>query len=226
MSTYRPLNAFAPHVANEASIDPLTYCVPDFLNSQFLHGTTGRTFGKYNKHCAEFMSQRCSGKWDNLCEVSSRDENVSFPDMTLNHTLESNQKRLTAGERLIRDSAYYRFKSSVYNCNLFCQPFDPTVANSPQICYEKGSACVTSDTSCTACSGDVEGGTCLSEYSINPAQIRGLDADIVMNKLIQFPWIAPMLLERIYLTMRRTGATRQLKGTRLGSFYEVNGMPL
>jgi hypothetical protein len=56
-------------------------------------------------------------------------------------------------------------------------------------------------------------------YAVNPT---GLDADPVMNKLINKPEIAPEILLGIYNTMKVTGRLEQLNGTKLGYFFNHN----
>jgi hypothetical protein len=202
----------SPLIQNGYAEDPLGYCIPDHLNSQFLHPGTGRTFGKYSKHCAEFMAGRCATAWDGICEAMSHDPNANFPDMTLQYTSET-CARLTAGQRLVRDSAYKKYKLKTFNCNLKCEPFDPTVANSPMVCYETSSACTSRDAPCL---GQVEGGNCYSEFGLRPEHIAQLDSDPIMNRLLDEPFIAPMLLRRLFMHAKQNN--QAIEGTR---FYAV-----
>lgn len=233
MNDYRSIAQFGK--INNISTDPLTYCLPDGLNSQFLHGATGKIFGKYNRHCAEFMSERCSDKWDDICEAASTNNNANYPDMSQK---EVNCARLTQGEILVRDTAYKKYRMGAKNCAYQCEPFDPTVADSPLVCYETDTACSVGDSRTSICAvlntqgkilekgvcvADGSSATCLREYGITPAQAASLDKDPVMNKLIDDPYIAPLLLQRIYGTMKQRGTLALLRNTRLAALYRVNG---
>lgn len=43
-----------------------------------------------------------------------------------------------------------------------------------------------------------------------------------MNKILDKPVIALDILKRIYVDMKREGTLSQLKGTRIGAFFEKN----
>jgi hypothetical protein len=229
-NNYSYIDEFAPNINNAYSTDPLSYCVPDYLDSQFLHGGIGRTFGKYNMKCQEFMSARCAKEWDGVCEAASKDPETVFPNMARNMQLQvqgqGQYQGFTAGENLIRDTAFKKYKTRSANCNLKCEPFDPTVPNSPLVCFESSDACAFNDGRNSVCSGNVQNGPCISEYSIKEEQIAGLDNDPVMNKLLSNPQLAPTLLEGIYNTMKRQGRLGKLQGTKLGHFYSMNGFRL
>lgn len=229
MSAYRQIANFAPNIQNDYSANPLLYCLPDSLNSQFLHGTQGRTFGKYNRACSEYMAARCAVEWDDICEQASTNLNKSYPDMTLSVSGEQDMG-LTAGEILIRDTAYKKYKVQSRDCNLQCVPFDPTVTNSPVICYESpypsNALGWSSGDQPDGCSTGVEGGGCFSAYGLTPDQIQNIDYDPVMNKLINNPKVAPNLLANIHTNMRDSKTLSYLKGTRLGALYALNGYPM
>ena len=61
-------------------------------------------------------------------------------------------------------------------------------------------------------------GECVPEFAVDPTLI---DADPVMNRLIDKPGIAFQLLVNIYNTMKRKGTLNNLKGTRLGTFFNL-----
>jgi hypothetical protein len=225
---YKGIDDFAPNINNAYSTDPLSYCVPDILDSQFLHGTQGRIDGKYSMKCQEFMSARCAGNWDGVCEAASQDPNIQYPNMAepVGPSGDQQLQGLTAGEILVRNTAYKKYKKRSANCNLRCEPFDPTVANSPLVCFETREPCGMGPSPNEVCSGDVQGGQCFSEYYISNEQIAQLDKDPVMNKLLAKPEIAPQLLDNIHSTMKRKGILSKLHGTRLGYFYQMNGLRL
>jgi hypothetical protein len=225
---YRPIAQFAPKINTAYSTDPMFYCSTDYITSQMLHGTQGRTFGHGNRACAEWMSERCSKNWDQVCEAASLNKDASLPDMTVAITGEMNMG-LSQGEILIRDAAYKKYRVSS-NCNTKCEPFDPTVPNSPMICYQTSDSCGYGPSRADACKDknvcSDGSGVCSSKYSLTRSQIQQLNRDIIMNKLIDKAEIAPILLANIYNSLLVEGRLLELKGTRLGAFYEVNGMPL
>lgn len=223
---YREIQDFAPNIQNDYSADPLYYCTLDYMDSQFLHGAQGRKFGRYNSHCSEFMAARCASNWDQVCEAMSKDTETRFPDMAASLTLYPKQRtNLTYGEQLLRDSAYKKYKVKSLDCNLQCEPFDPTVPNSPLVCYEMKTACSWGDGT-GVCFGNVEAGLCQSIFKITPEQAKVLDQDPIMNKLLQKPDIAPELFEEIYNAMKADKSLYLLRGTRLGVYYTFLGHPI
>ena len=231
--SYRNISDFAGNI-NNVSNDPLTYCVPDFLNSQFLHGADGRIFGKYNRQCGIFMANRCSQKWDGICEAMSMDEDTNYPDMTDNV---DGACRLSAGDILIKNTAYAKYLLQANGCNVLCEPFNPNAADSPTICYLSETSCSIGDGRATKC-GVLKGDevrpektcpadrACFKEYGLTLEQIQTLDDDPVMNKLIDKPCIAPILLNMILENIKKRGLENYIRPKRLGKFYEINGVSL
>lgn len=229
---YRQITDFAPNIDNNITVDPLLYCVLDSMDSQFLHGATGRTFGKYNQHCSQFLSTRCALNWDAVCEELSKDKETRFPDTggpLSYYSINGQYNRgpcLPYGEQLIRDTAFKKYKVAMKDCNIHCEPFDPTVANSPLVCFENRTSCTTGPTTSEVCTGTTEAGVCQNIYKITPEQAKGLDADPVMNKILDQPRLAPDLLDQIYYAMKGDGSIKSIKNTRLYRYYQYLGMDL
>ena len=129
------------------------------------------------------MAARCAGKWDGICEAASKDMNIQYPNMAEPvgpsgdqqlQTLPSGH-RFSSGDNLIRNAAYKKYKSRSANCNLRCEPFDPTVVNSPLVCYESREPCGIGPNKTEVCSGQVGWGDCISEYMISDEQLKVLD---------------------------------------------------
>ncbi len=228
---YRQIANFAGEI-NNVSNDPLTYCVPDILNSQFLHGSDGRLFGKHNRQCGIYMSNRCSQNWDNICESMSFNSDTNYPDVSNNPDVGC--ARLSGGQILVRDTAYVKYLYSADSCNVICEPFNPNVADSPQICYMSEMSCSIGDSRASMCGilkdkqitraqCGISDEPCAREYSLTDEQIKTLDQDPVMNKLIDVAYIAPILLHMIYNSLKKRGKLSQIKNKRLGKFYELNG---
>lgn len=230
---YRQISDFAPDIKNEITTDPLLYCVLDTMDSQFLHGATGRTFGKYNEHCSEYLSTRCALNWDGVCETISRDNETRFPNTggplprynILGQYIPV-PTGLTYGQQIIRDTAFKKYKVQLTDCNVYCEPFDPTVANSPLVCYEARTSCSVGPTNYNVCLGVSEGGMCESVYKIVQEQVSSLDTDPVMNKILDNPKLAPDLIDQIYWTMKGENTLGILQGTRLYKYLQYAGYQL
>jgi hypothetical protein len=226
---YRQISEFAPNIDNEYSRNPLYYCTLSEMDSQFLHGAQGRIFGRYNKHCSEFLASRCANEWDELCEAISHDKEIRYPNeaQPLGSIYVNGVQKpcLPYGQQLLRDAAFKRFRSETRNCNVKCEPFDPTVANSPLICYETKVSCASGPVPEEYCQGSPGDnyGSCESVFIISPEQAKTLDMDPVMNKILDKPELAMDLLEQIYLNMKKAGTLGLIHQTRLARFYEFLG---
>jgi hypothetical protein len=228
---YRSISDFAPNIDNEYSRNPLLYCTLSEMDSQFLHGAQGRIFGRYNKHCSEFLASRCANHWDELCDAVSKDKETRYPNEAgpsgSVYVDTPAPPCLPYGEQLIRDAAFKRFRSTTKDCNVKCEPFDPTVPNSPLICYETKISCASGPVPEEVCVGACDGyGQCQSVFTISPEQAQLLDMDPLMNKLLNKPDIAMDLLEQIYLNMKQQGTLGLIRQTRLARFYEFLGHPV
>ncbi len=228
---YRSISDFAPNIDNEYSRNPLLYCTLSEMDSQFLHGAQGRIFGRYNKHCSEFLASRCANHWDELCDAVSKDKETRYPNEAgpsgSVYVDTPAAPCLPYGEQLIRDAAFKRFRSTTKDCNVKCEPFDPTVPNSPLICYETKVSCASGPVPEEVCVGACDGyGQCQSVFTISPEQAQLLDMDPLMNKLLNKPDIAMDLLEQIYLNMKQQGTLGLIRQTRLARFYEFLGHPV
>lgn len=219
---YRQISDFAPNIDNEYSADPLFYCSTDMLDSQFLHGSQGRIFGRYGKHCSEFLAARCANQWDEVCDAISMDRETRYPSMSGVYSDSQKTVCLPYGEQLVRETAMKKYKIATIDCNIQCEPFDPTVANSPMICFETRATCSLNSVSNT-CSNTRDGGVCESIFSITPEQAKVLDTDPVMNRILDKPEIALDLLEKIYGTMKKENTLELIRNTRLGKFYQFLG---
>lgn len=227
--SYKKIEEFSTGFHN-ISNDPLTYCLLDTLDSQFINGTTGRIFGRGNRQCAIFMSNRCAEKWDNICEIMSTCDESRFPDMANNN--DGCHIPTTAGNLLVRDTAYLKYLLNANGSNVQCEPFDPTVADSPTICYINHSSATFGDTHVNKTgvwdNGEIKNIPCaqdasyVREYGLTEEQIKVIDKDPVMNKLIDNPNIAPELLKGIYWSLHTRNQLPKLKGTRLGYFFGVS----
>jgi hypothetical protein len=187
---------------------PLTYCLSTGLNNGFLHG--GHADGPNSGKCQMFLSEYCSHKWDPFCEMESNNNSISNI-VNMGHTSsydmpnEINGRRLTQGEILIQNTAARKYVQKTSGGYEVHEPFDHNVASSPMISNYYPIYYVHS-------------GRRIATYAVNPSTI---DTDIVMDKLLSNPSIAPIILINIYNTMKNSGELVKLKGTKLGNFYSL-----
>lgn len=205
---------------NESNNDPATYCVLDGLDSQFLHGSIG--FQKGNFLCSEYMSNRCSSSWDSLCDAFSERRSKNYPRP------QCAPSGLTDGEAFLRETAFKRYLLSMKNCYTMCEPFDPTVANSPQVCYLSNTAGSTGPTpySKWAIDGHTVKNSCnVSDtpscekiYGFTEEQMKTLDIDPIMNKILANPNVAIDLFAALARWVSATSNWDKISGTKFSSF--------
>lgn len=206
MSEYRTIGNFGRNTYQERN-DPLTYCLSNKLDNNFLHGGQASIIGPYDRPCQLYMSEYCAKKWDDFCEVASSDNTTSFPNTASAFVYNdmSTFPGMTAGDVLIHNTASRKYLISMANCIKKHQPFDPTVPNSPMVSYWTNSQ-------------DGSQSSCVPMYAVDP---KTIDSDPVMNKILQKPIIAITVLINIYNTMKRMGTLSKLRGTKLGAFYNT-----
>ncbi len=215
-SNYRRIIDFGTN-AKSALNDPITYCMVQKMDSEFMHGSNADIYGFASKPCQAYMSQRCAKKWDRFCEIASKNINLDYPNQLQSCNAPNNVvcnggsvgvggvrscNSLTAGEILIRNTAVSKYLVSMGHCDRKWEPFDPNVADSPLISYWT-----------TNCWSD-----CVPVYEVNP---KTVDNDIVMDKILAKPKIASDILINIYNTARRKGKLHEFLGTKLGRFYSI-----
>lgn len=205
---YSSISNFGPNTVSEVN-NPLSYCMNNNADQQFLHGSSSYTLGQYSKPCQIFMSEYCSQGWDGFCEKASQNNNSSFPNQVLescpcsNCPNEINGHRPTAGQILIHNTAARKYLVHMYNGEVKSELFDPNVPTSPRISYY-----VPDTKSCFT--------RMIPVYAVDP---KTIDNDIVMDKILAEPGIFPVGLINIYNTMKKHNTLKDLKGTKLGNFY-------
>jgi hypothetical protein len=169
-------------------------CGGSGIDQNFFLGSN--LYGQNSKPCQEFLSRKCSVEWDGVCERLSQNDGKNI----VNHINQQipNQK-MTAGEILLVNSAKKKYQSSTRNCFLKFEQFNPLDPSSFELQY-------------------LEGPNCFITYEVNP---RKIDSDKIMNKILDKPEIAFDLLSNIKNTMYAKRTLHQLKGTRLGKFYNL-----
>lgn len=202
-SSYQRISNFGPNAQSPVT-NPWSYCLNDNLDQRFLHGGNSDIYGQNSKPCQLFMADYCAAGWDNLCELASKNGNISYPNQF--ETCGAGDiacRGLTAGEALIHNTASRKYLYKMHGAHKKFEPFDPTVASSPMISYWVSDDCYSSTPG-------------VPEYVVDPATI---DDDVVMDKILAKPIIALGLLTNIYNTMKRYGTFEKLQGTKLGKFY-------
>lgn len=203
MSNYKNLSNFGSNVNSEVN-NPLTYCLSGPLDNGFLHGANSETYGLNSRPCQLYMSDYCAQNWDQFCEIASKSTDTTYPIYySGSHNVFS--RKLTPGEIFIYNTASKKYLHKMIGAVLKHEPFDPTVANSPMISYYV--------------KDDKYNNPAVPVYTVDP---KTIDNDVVMNKILDKPIIAPDILINIYNSMKRFDTLKLLKDTRLGKFYMNN----
>lgn len=204
-SSYANITQFGPKTSMPMD-DPITYCLGDTMDQRFLHGSNADSYGQHSKQCQLYLGKRCADKWDQVCEIASRDHSTHYPNNAASCNTGIPCRGLTAGEILVYNAAREKYLVKMHGCKRKFEPFDPNVPTSPMISYWVP---------------DRYDGTnnCIPVYEVNP---DGLDKDPVMNKILAKPIIALDILINIYNTMKNKETLQSLKGTKLGEFYSVH----
>jgi hypothetical protein len=209
VSNYAPIRTVGVSAGQSAINNPMSYCLNTELTNGFLHGSSAQNVDLNSLGCQYFLSQYCSEEWDSYCEVASlRTDNSTpysqlFPDATVNIY------NPNAGEILIRNTLIQKYLVEVINGHLEYEPFDPTVASSPMIAKWTQNYDANTDM-----------------RFVYDVDAKTIDSCNVMNRALAIPNICNDVLNGIYLNRVRQNKTHELKGTFLGKFYELNGMPI
>jgi hypothetical protein len=196
MAQYAIAGDIAPHMKTPMS-NPLTYCMGDNMDQSFNH-PTGRRFGQFSKPCQAFMSDKCATKWDIYCEIASRNQNNSYPNaINCGQTMHHGQYTITAGDILIYNTAWKKYLVPHQGLKRTCERFDPEDPDTPLICYYSQNQPFI--------------------FRVNP---KIIDNDVVMNKILEKPFIAADILVNIYNTARRTRQLKELSTTKLGNYFK------
>lgn len=211
---YVKIMSFGKLADKSKMVDPLTYCAVSGMDSMFNH-TAGSRINKDSSQCQNFMSDYCANNWNEVCENASRDSTLGIPNMVggvnncnsnSNCYVTGNMGQLTQGEILIRNTAAKKYlKDGIQSCYFKYEPFDPQTSTSPMIRVWKTNDCSTQYS-----------GPCVLEYEVDP---KVIDADPVMNKLLENPLIGLDILINIYNTAMKYGKFNQLQGTRLYNLF-------
>ena len=200
---YSPINDFGSNVAPQ---NPLDVCLNDTIDNKFQGGVLGDLYGQHSDKCQMLLSQYCGNKWDNFCELASKNTSRKYPNLVQSCIQPSLTacENLTAGENLIRNSAYERFCKTP-SCAKKCEPFNPMDPNSPMVCYTVN-ACSYSDDCPVVCRID---------------NVDTIDQDPLMYKILTNPHACMDVLVNIYKTAKREGTLSKLKKTNVGKLFDL-----
>jgi len=189
--------------------NPLTYCMFPTLNSQFIHGSSssGLLYDTNNAACTNFMADRCEKGWDGFCDayqminVDNYWPNTAAIDTQAFELAQYFiQNKPSVGDNLVRNAAYRRFIRLPNECPSV-QPFDPTVASSPNITLYENNV--------------------TSSSILHP--IEDPDNDPWVRRMTENPKVCFDVIARIYLgVLRNDPATIHLKGTGFYDFLQRN----
>lgn len=196
--TYQKLVTFG----SSLQIDPVNLCIGTNMAQPFNHGSNSAIYGQNSPECQIYMAQRCAKKWDTLCEIASN-PGTNPEYATRASTMGQGMRgviNLTPEDILIRNTAMEKYRISMHggNCSLKTEQFNPINPSSPYMTYYVGE--------------------CVPEFSVDP---KIIDFDPVMDKILNKPNIASQLLVNIFNTMKRKGTLHDLKGTKLGKFFNI-----
>ena len=213
---YQNISSFGYHVKGLAVNNPISYCLSNGMDNSFMHGGhAGKILNRSSKPCQSYLSEYCSNNWDEYCELESKNDSRLYNSINMNqNSLTNVNVGLTAGEVLLYNTASKKYViRREGTCKLVSTQFDPTVASSPMYTEWVGG-----DSCSTGYCGE-SGADCVPVYGVNPSTINN---DPLMNKILDKPSIAIDILKKIYIDMKKEGTLPQLKGTRIGSFFEQN----
>lgn len=196
-------NDFTP-IAN-----PLSYCIDQNMDQRFLHGSQADSLcGQSSKNCQAFLSEYCANGWDGYCELASRNNDISRPN---NLSITGVPAfGMTQGQILIFNTAIRKYLVALAKGVMKYEKFDPLVATSPMISYWNPGC-------------NEGGGTCYGSTEVVPVLAvdpKIIDNDIVMDKILSNPLPYNFILINIYNNMKRMGTLQDLKGTKLGKYYD------
>jgi hypothetical protein len=193
--------------------NPLTYCLVPSLNSQFVHGSSsaGMLYSNQNASCMSFMSGRCMKEWDGYCQAYvDLNQDTYWPNMgVIDVAAYNNAKNYynikpTIGQDLLRNTCYRKFIYIPGQKPTVTQ-FDSNVANSPFIEIYNNEVAVYS-------------------FVKDLGKASLIDADILVQKMLENPMICMDVIGRIYLAYKNNenNIKQQIKDSILEKYFKLN----
>lgn len=200
-SNYVPLANFGTSLAPVLRTDPVGYSIYRDINSFFDEGSLGRTFGPESESSQLYMAEKCSKNWDGACELLSRNNDISKPNMGIvkSPLFPPNEPgTMSIGDYLVLNSAIRAFgnldscymEESLYNVN------DPTSPLIKKIGGDYNCPCIP-----------------VCKPPSNP------DQNIILNKILDAPHKFTDLLINMYHNSRNN--RKDYENTRIGQIFQM-----
>lgn len=198
---YVPFANFGTSLSPVLRTNPVANSIYRDIDSFFDEGSLAHTFGPATESSQLYMAEKCSKEWDGACELLSRNNDTSKPNVGL---VESQLFRhnepgtMSIGDYLVLNTGTRRFctfdtcsiDESLYNVNDPSSPFVKKIGSSDT------KECVP---------------VCLPPP--NP------DSDIVLNKILNQPHKYIDLLVNMYHNCRKNRDA--YKNTRIGNIFNL-----
>ena len=200
-SNYVPLRNFGTSLSPLLRTDPVGYSIYRDVDSFFDEGSLARTFGPATESSQLYMAEKCSKNWDGACELLSRNNDTSKPNLALPESPLFRQNEpgtMSIGDYLVLNSAIRRFGTfdtcsfteSLYNVN---DPTSPVVKD-------------------------------IGSYSTKPClpvckPPANPDSDIILNKVLAQPQKFSDLLVNMYYNCRNE--RDKYKNTKIGNMFNL-----
>jgi hypothetical protein len=198
--SYVKISEFGKPAAYAPVNNPLSYGLSGGMDNLFMHGS--KNIDSNSLEFQTYSAEYCAKGFDNFCKVMTADRTPQyFPNLVHGCTGRHNTmpEQLTQGDVVLLNTARVKYLMTMRNGVANRVPFDPTVAASPLITIYTGEYMI-------------------PEYIIPKG--HNIENDPVMQRLLNKPMLALELLLNIYSNMKSQNRLGELKGTKLGMFYD------
>jgi hypothetical protein len=194
------------NIAESPADDPLTFCMANTIDKNFIHGPLGSLYGPRTKQCQLYLAERCSKNWDGYCEYYYQHQQASgewphsqpYPNTVSNSQYARSD--ISTGDQLLANAAERKY-CIFPECKKTIDNFDPMNPRSKKIFWYENS---------------YNGIECVPVCKVDP---KTIDNDPIMDRLLQKPTVGGNTLINIFNTCRREGI--DLRGTKVGKLQEA-----
>ena len=167
--------------------NPLTYCLVDSMDKNFLHGSNGIRYRPESKECQLYMSEKCANEWDGFCEYSYQTNTQKRPPsiVTKLSSIHPCGTVLSVADNLLASTAERKY-CTYEDCKQTQSNFDPMNPNGVKLNFYADE------------NGNMQ--TCTPVCRVN---IETINEDPVMQRLVENPDAAPALLHNICKTAQK-----------------------
>ena len=198
--SYVKISEFGKAAAYAPVNNPLSYGLSGGMDNLFMHGS--KNIDSNSLEFQTYAAEYCAKGFDNYCKVMTGNNTPQyFPNLVHGCTGRRNTmpEQMTQGDVILLNTARVKYLMKMRNSVANRIPFDPTVAASPLITVYTGEYMI-------------------PEYSIPKG--HDVDNDPVMQRLLNKPMLGLEQLLNIYSNMKSQKRLGELKGTKLGMFYD------